>query len=520
MSAAHKIKPLQLWQHFPDSIRAKAQGCFHSLSLKPGQKLLEQNQMNMSLFILLDGSLNVIVDGVTVTLLNEVGRLVGEVSFVTGEECSADIVAENDVTLLQFSSAEFASWSQVDVHLFLQSVYKILTLELTYKLRQANEKAKHFEKLSKQLEQTQAQLNQLHHSIEASQTQKSRRFMATASELYQKYSSYLTTGPLEKLRLGLEELQNEYLSFRKLQSKSVCVIDSQKKNLVLARLALGASGFEVETLSEAKIEDAKNFDLMFCDQTLWTDDLESKSKNRAFVFSTKIAELGDSLDPKILEKGHVLFRNENDRQGSIRHLTVAATKILSEDYFGLEKYLSWGVDVNSVHITGSCQRHEALEQMDSDLQAMGIRSLHRDGLRLVAEELLMNAIYDAPVGGDGKSLYNHLSRQVAVELEPQHFARLRYATDGMILAVSVEDPFGGLKASTLFDYLKSCYGGQAGSLNADKGGAGRGLHQIVENSDLLVLNLRPGKKTEVIAVISLESRELTERTPLIQIFNA
>lgn len=520
MGAAYKIEPLQLWQHFPDSIRAKAQGAFYSVSLKPGQKLLQQNQVNLSLYILLNGTLNVLVDGTRVTTLAEQGRLVGEVSFVTGEVCTAEIIAEGDVDLLQFNSETFASWPQNDVQIFLQSVYKILTLELTYKLRQANERAKHFEKLSKQLEEAQAQLNQLHQSLEAKQTQKSRQLLSSAAELYQKYGSYLTASPLEKLRQGLEELQNEYLNFRKMQSKSVCVIDSQKKNLVLSRLALGASGFDVETLSEANIEEGKSFDLLFCDETLWSSSIEEKAKNKAFVISKKISEAGELLGCQKLENTHVLFRNESDRQGSIRHLIVAATKILSEDFFGLEKYLSWGVDVNSIHITGSAQRQEALDQMDSDLQSMGIRSSPRDALRLVAEELLMNAIYDAPVGPDGKSLYNHLSRQVPVELEPQHYARLRYATDGMHLAVSVEDPFGGLKASTLFKYLQSCYGGQAGTLNTGKGGAGRGLHQIVENSDLLVLNLRPGQKTEVIAVISLESREGLERSPLIQIFHA
>ena len=128
MAAALKIEPLKLWEHFPDSIRAKAQGAFQSLSLKAGQKLLVQNQVNMSIYILLDGSLHVFVDSVNVTELNEVGRLVGEVSFVTGEVCTADIVANGDVTLLQFSAETFASWSQPDVHLFLQSIYKILTL--------------------------------------------------------------------------------------------------------------------------------------------------------------------------------------------------------------------------------------------------------------------------------------------------------------------------------------------------------------------------------------------------------
>ena len=47
-------------------------------------------------------------------------------------------------------------------------------------------------------------------------------------------------------------------------------------------------------------------------------------------------------------------------------------------------------------------------------------------------------------------------------------------------------------AKTIFDYLESCYAGNAGSINeaAGKGGAGRGLFQIMETAVKRVANDR------------------------------
>ena len=98
----------------------------------------------------------------------------------------------------------------------------------------------------------------------------------------------------------------------------------------------------------------------------------------------------------------------------------------------------------------------------------------------------------------------------------------RFATDGVLMAISVEDPFGGLDAVTLFKYLEKCYSG-TGSLNdgrTDKGGGGRGLHQIIENSDLVVFNIDPGKRTEVIALFNTDQKSGVQRNPNLHFFKA
>jgi hypothetical protein len=136
--------------------------------------------------------------------------------------------------------------------------------------------------------------------------------------------------------------------------------------------------------------------------------------------------------------------------------------------------------------------------------------------------MLMNAIYDAPTSSEGKSLYNHLERCTELQLKPEEQGLIRFATDGMFIAVSVQDPFGSLKGSTILRYLERNYsgGGIDGQIHEDPGkaGAGRGLHQIVENSDLVVFNLESGKKTEVIALFNVDVKTATTKTPSFHLF--
>ena len=86
------------------------------------------------------------------------------------------------------------------------------------------------------------------------------------------------------------------------------------------------------------------------------------------------------------------------------------------------------------------------------------------------------------------------------------------------MAVSVADPFGALTGDTILDYLDSCYGNQAGDLNKEKGGAGRGLHQIIENSDLVVFNVEAGVRTEVISLMNVDPKMQGDKSPSFHLF--
>lgn len=155
-----------------------------------------------------------------------------------------------------------------------------------------------------------------------------------------------------------------------------------------------------------------------------------------------------------------------------------------------------------VPVTSAKLRHDLKDKMVAHLKNFKVRSTITDRCFQVAEEMLMNAIYDAPIDKSGTPLYNHLSRKEDVLLKPEQFSTFEYCMKNHIVAVSVTDPFGGLTRETLIDYLDSCYNGRAGELNeesAEKGGAGRGLHIMVESADLTVFQVKRGVQTRVVS---------------------
>jgi hypothetical protein len=93
----------------------------------------------------------------------------------------------------------------------------------------------------------------------------------------------------------------------------------------------------------------------------------------------------------------------------------------------------------------------------------------------------------------------------------------------VLLLVQVEDPFGSLDGDTILNYLDKCYGGVATETGHDgtvpKGGGGRGLHQIIENSDLVVFNIHFGFRTEVIALFNVDPRDVGQKFPSFHLFS-
>lgn len=119
----------------------------------------------------------------------------------------------------------------------------------------------------------------------------------------------------------------------------------------------------------------------------------------------------------------------------------------------------------------------------------------------LAHELLMNALYDAPVDAEGRQRFAH-DRKGAVRLGVGEAPRLRMCTDGVMLCVHVSDPFGRLTRRHVFEGLAR--GLQEGELDRSGGGAGLGM-AVCHNSSLsIVYDVAQGKQTDVTAFLDLE----------------
>ncbi len=321
---------------------------------------------------------------------------------------------------------------------------------------------------------------------------------------------------VHKIASQLEPVARLHSNSEALKSRRIWLLEPEKQLLMVTKMALGGSRVDIRSFMKAD-EFAQALTREQPDLTVISTDfagipalLQKKYPSVSTVLTTR-HELSHHIDLLAENPGlcHVIYQDDEERALTQKNLLVTVTKILSNDIFGLEKYLNWGVDVKEYIITSSQNRAQYLEVVESELTKAGVVTSHIRNATMITDEILMNAIYDAPVNRKtGTSKYNHLSRRVAVELEPTEYGKLRFAFDGSTIALSVDDPFGALKRETITRYLKSCFDGHFGKINEHegKGGGGMGLFQIISTADLMITNIKPGERTEIIALINVSGK--------------
>ncbi len=139
----------------------------------------------------------------------------------------------------------------------------------------------------------------------------------------------------------------------------------------------------------------------------------------------------------------------------------------------------------------------------------GLNSRGIAALEQAADELLLNALFDAPHDANGRPRYVGLSprQRVSSKMLPGEQAEVLYASDKRRVIVSVRDCFGALRRATVLNYLIRCAADQnarRSPLEAKAGGSGVGLSLIAGAASELFFRLRRGQLTEVSYVIYYE----------------
>lgn len=215
-----------------------------------------------------------------------------------------------------------------------------------------------------------------------------------------------------------------------------------------------------------------------------------------------MAAYSKMLDNREDELVHHIIVNRLPSIWTINEIRITIQKLLQQDYFGLEKYLASETPIQKYTIKGSADRETYNDQV------MRFAEQHRLGqytAKLVfgiTEELLMNAIYDAPVAG-GRMHYEDIPRTTPVTLQPDEFAELSFAFDGETFGIAVKDPFGALRSDKFFQYLKKVLRRNDSEqlIDTKKGGAGLGLFKILYSCHALICNVATKQTTEVIALL-------------------
>jgi hypothetical protein len=182
---------------------------------------------------------------------------------------------------------------------------------------------------------------------------------------------------------------------------------------------------------------------------------------------------------------------------------ITVTKLLHGQVFGLQKYFPWGVTLYNMEIASYEEKVKALDVLNGYAELAGARGPVRDRMALVAEELIINAMYHAPVDDDGTPKYRHMSRKDLAKINFDRRVKVACASNGQHFAIAVRDQYGTLDKETVVKFLAK---GTQKALEPEQreSGAGLGLVTALKNANKLVFNLLPGTGSEVIAVFDLD----------------
>jgi len=210
-------------------------------------------------------------------------------------------------------------------------------------------------------------------------------------------------------------------------------------------------------------------------------------------------------------------------EGPDEHDLFAAVRRLLDgpESPGVTPYLLVGAPVHEVSVRSSQDKDAALEKIIAFGESMGLTGEKLRRVELAAEELLMNALYDAPRNADGRARNASLDRREPVTLGADETVHLRYGCDGQTLAVAVADPFGSLSKKAVTDRLRKVRDGIP-KPNAGVAGAGLGLVMTYSVANQLIFAVSPGRLTEVTAVLHVggSNRAAQERGTAVHFYVA
>ena len=274
-------------------------------------------------------------------------------------------------------------------------------------------------------------------------------------------------------------------------ARAICVCHDERVCGVVGN-ALAEAGVEVDHHTAVPASKPGEVALVVVDR-----ETRRQSADRLRGAAAPVIVVGDDFDDDdlislMLERpvSH-LVRDPDDRD-----LGITSEKLVSGDLFGLEKYVD--APVRERAITSDVDKRAAIDEVTVWAEAIGARRPIVVRLASVIDELLMNALHDAP----------RESRPLLAGAESRR-AILRWAADEDTIAISVADTFGAIRQRDVIDHVRRARSdrGRPNEAQDHDPGAGLGLYLVLANVASLIVNVQPGRRTEVVCLFDRARRD-------------
>jgi hypothetical protein len=198
---------------------------------------------------------------------------------------------------------------------------------------------------------------------------------------------------------------------------------------------------------------------------------------------------------------HVFGRRDFESPPRAWEVTMIARRLQGVPAPALGAYLDWGFTAVDIDVRSTADRDAAAARIQDFIGALQVPKRIAEMFAELGHELIMNAMYDAPIDAFGRPKYA-ADRRAEIALAAHERPVVRIATDGTRLALQVRDPFGRLERRHVFDGLARGLAG--GEMDQSHGGAGLGMMVCHNASTAMFFDVVPNRHTEVTALFELD----------------
>lgn len=162
----------------------------------------------------------------------------------------------------------------------------------------------------------------------------------------------------------------------------------------------------------------------------------------------------------------------------------------------LKEFLMPQSDVQMIELNHTHQKQEAAEAVRQYLLSAKLPARIANMIANAVDELIMNAMFDAPCDDFGKSIYSSTSRTQERNLNGKEKVQLTLAFDGFHVGVNVTDHFGSIDRQRLLNHVSANYKDRDYTVKQGQAGAGLGMASVYNSGASLIYHCDVRSKTE------------------------
>ncbi len=297
-------------------------------------------------------------------------------------------------------------------------------------------------------------------------------------------------------------------------SKTLLLISERSEDLAFAQEVAMAAGLSLQSVQTPK----EGAEVLLADgATVILVDVSSEEQYREFetavqdtigLFSEKINSnsthfiTSEEIErtPYLIQSplfGNYIVRNYGDVRESGRYYGRVTLATLRERAFGLKNILKENTKIQTVKFEFSSQKQDGVEAVKNFLLAAKFQSRMASVIANAVDEILMNAIYDAPVDDLGKPTLSATPRTSKINLKDRNSIEMYVGFDGKYVGVTAVDLFGSLDKAKLLSFISKIYTHEEYKVKTSSAGAGIGLATVFRSGGSFFFVSESRVRTEV-----------------------